>query len=248
MMLLTKSHNESWIGVRETAVRGISPRSAARELEERLYGVQLWLCDLDDNHTPSPAKRIAREAVGTHRLSPRYWQWCAGTAWALLTQKEGAESARWLSYIQQFLDAEARQELRAYFTPDRAFYSLYPGISSLYASVLRHSTRIYVTRNIAEVVDSYARILGFSGAVTESFCKGKAVDNLLQKYPWAERIGVDGDSEEDAEMVRAIRQRGKTVVAIQSMEQPREGMMNPDFDYAVSKSREGLVRLLTAGG
>jgi|SRR3989344_352019 len=212
-------------------------------LRQRINGVQTWFFDLDDNHAPSPAKKIARRAIGTSHLSPKYLQWCASTALKLAKKEKAAESETWKDYVDSFLrNTKARAEVQRLFTPEYARQSLYPGVED-FCGLISDAQRFYVTRNIAEVVRVYASILNFDGFFAEANNKERIVEEYLQSHPHVERYGVEGDSEEDAGMIEILQFYKRDVVSLYSTDDP-SSKINKRFDYSLSKDRTELVELL----
>src|SRR3989344_4871849 len=80
MRYLIEPQNGIWVAVTDN----FSNDNAVEELRKRTGAVQTWFFDLDDNHADSPAKKIAKLALGTNHFSPRYVGWCAQTAWKLV--------------------------------------------------------------------------------------------------------------------------------------------------------------------
>lgn len=239
MRYLVEPRNGPWVAVSE----GFSRGSAIEDLENRTRAVQTWFFDLDDNHANSPAKMIAKQAIGTNHFSPRYAWWCARTAWQLARKGKAAESETWRDYVNSFLrSGEALEEARRRFTPESAKQSLYPGVED-FCRLVSGAHRFYVTRNIAEVVEAYVSALGLNGSFPESADKGRVVEEYVQKNPHVVRFGVDGDSEEDVAMIDVLQFYHREVLGLYSMDRPNNEM-NPKFDVFVSKDRSGLVSLL----
>ena len=228
--------------------------TALTELRERVSSPQKWYMDFDDNHAPSPAKEIAKRALGTSRFNPTYVRWAAGTAWALATKGKAAESERWKAYIDHFLqNFESIEEVAIAFPPEHlCFYAGVPEWCSLLVD--QNAALHYISRNIEEVLSAYieAMRLQTDGKV-EPLCHQEIFDKaaFVQQHSFCHRpplyirpsFGVEGDSSEDGDMIDALRQHNAPVVGIYSMDSPR-GRMDPRFDYAVSKDRRGLVELL----
>ena len=214
------------------------------KLRQRVRSVQTWFFDLDNNHAPSPAKTIAKRAIGTSHFSPKYLQWCASTALKLAQKGKAAESEAWKEYVNLFLrNDEARAEVEQLFTPEYALQSLYPGVEKV-CGLISGAQRFYVTRNIAEVVSAYASALKFNGFYPEADDKGKLVEIYVKKNPQIQVYGVEGDSEEDIAMIDVLEFYKKDVVSFYSTNCPKGEGIETRFDYSIDKDRTGLVRLL----
>jgi hypothetical protein len=241
MEIITREpSDDSWVGAKGDLVKGHYFENK-RTLNDKLKSVDMWFMDLDDNHAPSPAKIIAKRGWGVRKREfLTYLLWCLGTGSALLDGQKGAESKRWKKYVGEFLqDEEARIKVGDLFTPEVVQKSLYPGVEEFCRG---RGFRTYVTRNISEVAAAYARFLDFGNMITEAYDKGKAIENFLVEKPWIKKVGIEGDSEEDGEMISVAKRRGLEIVSIYSMDKP--GEMDSRFDYAVSKSRMGLLGML----
>lgn len=239
MKYLVEPKNGIWVAVGDY----FSGRDAVEELRNRTRAVQTWFFDLDDNHADSPAKNIAKQAIGTSHFSPSYVRWCVDTAWKLARNGKAAESETWRNYVNTFLRSEeALEEVRKRFTPESVRKSLYSGVENL-CRLVSGAERFYVTRNIAEVAGAYASALGFNGFFPESDRKERIVEEYAKRNPHIVRFGVDGDSEEDAVMVDVLRFYDKEVLGFYSIDKPN-GEIPLKFDVSVSKDRRGLVGLL----
>lgn len=258
MKFLLEPRDGTWVAMNEQLRNkdGEWPdlSTAISNLRERVYSAQKWFMDLDDNHTPSPAKVIAKRAIGTSHFDLAYVQWAAGTAWALAIQGKASESTRWQAYVDSFLRTpKALEEVKKQFKPESLTF--YPGVVQWCRLVTDCNARLYyVSRNIAEVVLNYTTALDIqsNGIIDmwyhgEVFNKAEFVKQHSFRHPlpsyYHPTFGVDGDSAEDGDMIDVIRQHRVPVVGIQSMNSPRDHL-DPRFDYAVSKDRRGLVKLL----
>lgn len=241
-MNILREEDNSWVGVREDFLGRMSG-SIECAISKQMHHADVWFFDLDDNHAPSPAKAIAKRAVGTHYLSPQYILWCAGTAFALATKGKAAESERWTRYVNRFLRKEdALQRIREMFSPEQVVPMLYPGVAD-YVRALQHKHCFYVTRNIAEVADAFAQVLGIPHSFPETMKKEHIVENFVAQHHETLHFGVDGDSDEDAAMIDILRHHKKYVVGVYSMDS-KYGHLNQLFDIATSKDRTTLVGLL----
>jgi len=240
MRYLSLPKDGPWVAVRETFAS--SDEEARRLLRERIQRAQVWFFDLDDNHAYSPAKTIAKNATGTSYLSPTYLLWCMTTAWALFREGKNAECRTWEKYITTFLqDTDVRRRIREQWSPEMVQQSLYPGVQD-FCSEVSHAWRLYVTRNIEEVAEAFAEALDFEKYVAEAGAKERIVEHFVREHPGFDSYGVEGDSECDGMMAEVLRFYNKDVIAICSMDKPREPVRM--FDVSVSKNRQGLVDIL----
>lgn len=242
MKFLAKNLN-SWTAMKEELSRNISTEELRGDLKRKVNSAQIWLCDLDDNHAPSPAKAMAKRAMGTSYFSPKYLAWAASTGIALAAKGKEAETEMWQKYVDLFLrDREALAEIENFFDQERVKQSLYQGVEEFFR--LLPVPRYYVTRNIAEVARAYAAFLEFRGSIAEAVNKEKAVEKIVRESPFIDIYGVDGDSEEDGVMIDVLKHYRKEVVSFQSMNAPDWEKVDRRFDYAVSKDRTSLVDII----
>lgn len=231
-----------FIAVKEKAVTEVTPE-LIQILREQVRSVQTWFFDLDDNHAPSPAKKIARSAIGTSHFSPKYLRWGVTSALKLAGKGKSAESEIWKEYVNLFLrDEKALAEVQELFTPEYARRSLYPGVEEL-CGLISNSQRFYVTRNIEQVVSAYASALHFDGFFPEADDKEKAVEDYVRKNPGIQRYGIEGDSEEDAAMIEVLQFYKKEVVSFYSVDYPTF-KEDRRFEYIIPKDRRELVQIL----
>lgn len=231
-----------FVAVKEKVVTEVTPE-LIQVLREKVKSVQTWFFDLDDNHAPSPAKKIARNAMGTSHFSPTYLRWGVTSALKLAGKGKAAESEIWKEYVDLFLrDEKALAEVQELFTLEYARRSLYPGVEE-FCGLISDSQRFYVTRNIAEVVGAYASALHFNGFFPEAYDKEKPVEGYLRKHPEIQRYGVEGDSEEDAAMIEVLQFYQKDVVSFYSVDYPTF-KEDRRFQYIIPKDRRELVQIL----
>ncbi|MFH1669780.1 MAG: hypothetical protein ABIA62_07680 [Candidatus Woesearchaeota archaeon] len=233
-----------WVAVNRSFAGDIDYCSIVSKIQRTARDVQVWFHDLDDNHAKSPAKDIAMRAVGTGHLSSDYISWCAGTAIALAKQGKSCETERWRLYVDKFLrGTDAREQLKAMFTPERVCRSLYLGVRG-FCSLFPAAGHHYVSRNIDEVVSAYASALDFDISYPESDQKHKVVEKFIFDNPQIEKYAVDGDSAEDAMMIDVLRHYRKDVIGFYSMDASRESDADEMFDVFTGKDRTGIVDIL----
>ena len=244
MKILANAKGRSWVAANVNIAEGKSRREVIQTLQARVAAAQVWFFDLDDNHAPSPAKRIAYNQVGTSFFDPRFINWALRSGLPAKLDK-GKESQAWEKYVDSFLQSDAAvEEIKRIFDSKSVRKSLYSGVQDF----VHHVSDVpgfYVTRNIAEVAGAYASVLALDGVFETADDKGKIVEKYLQEHPSIQMIGVDGDSQEDAEMVEVAKFYRVDVVSFYSMDRPEKSRMNPLFDYAVSKERTTLVKILS---
>lgn len=243
MQRITLPGPDSWVYVTHEFAKEKSIKQIRSDVRRKIFQCQCWLFDLDDNHAPSPGKMLARKAVGASHFSPSYLSWCAGAAYNLARKRRGAETKMWKEYVSRFLrDEKALERIAAMFTSSVVEESLYAGVRE-FLYLLENSKKFYVTRNIRGVVQAYSGFLGFDGFYAEASSKAAVAEEFVWDRPHFRFYGVEGDSEEDAGMVAALRFHGKDVTGILSSDRPVD-INDAVFDINVSKDRGSLVDIL----
>ena len=202
------------------------------KVDRRLTSLDVWFFDLDDTHTPSPAKRIARNAGGVDDIL-LYIGWCFETGVELAFEGEKGKIRSWERYVSLFLDTPSKREEAVKYVN-----GFYPGVEDFVGVLSGRKT--YVTRSIQEVADHYGNRVDIK-AVGEVKDKAAFVDAYLSANPWIKSVGVEGDSLEDGEMASVARAYGLDVVAIYVSPVKR---IESGFDIAISKDHSRLVELL----
>ncbi|MBT3324399.1 hypothetical protein HN681_03160 [archaeon] len=234
--------NGSAIGVNPYFANGRNYQEIVEELRDQVFGVEMWLRDLDGTDA-NPATDIAFRAVGTSYTDLKYINWCFATAFALAKDKKSAESSRWNEYVDQFLKDKSPRELIRQFSEEIVEKSLYPGVKE-WNEGLNGAARFYVTRNIGPITFAFARSLGIQAAYTEVQDKSKVVKELLERFNGdLQRVGVEGDTIEDAVMVDEVRRLGKKVLGIQVMKKIN-GTTLDSFDIYTTRDRRALLEIL----
>jgi len=246
MRIINKNEGGSWVAVNGHENR--TDTDIMKNLFHRLQDVQVWFADMDDSDAYSPAKEIAEKAVGTIYTSPRYLNWCIGTAFALMAKGKKAESARWKKYVEKFLRKKrALKDLKEIFTEEKVKKSLYKDVERFYRAL--PADKYYITRNVREVVEAYAGYLGFKGTFPEADDKGKIVESFINGNPGIKRYGCSGDSIEDECVIDVLdfyRKKGKIedTIGVYVTEKPEESHTNNKFEVQVSKERGALLEIL----
>ncbi len=235
-MKLLHQTKTSWVGVPDNHSNGIS---GLQNLEQ----IEVHFSDFDDTHAYSPAKIVARRALGTNHLNPFFINWCLQVGMEKSFGNGDVDSKLWKKYVDLFLQTPAaRREVKNYFTPTIVSHTLFPGVQQ-FAARLSHADSAYVTRNINEVADAYAQFLGFNSVYANSYDKAAVVQGYVRRNPCLNNFLIEGDSREDGEMIEALRQLNRNVVSIQVMSRP--GEMDPRFTYATSRDRTSLLELMS---
>ncbi len=240
MKLLRPQQGTMWVLAREPLT--------VKTLPQQLRAADVCISDLDDTDCNSPARMLARRAIGTHHWSPAYWDWGIQALTARKKKGQNSESKSWNLYVERFLStAGAKLKVTEFFTPERIQSTLFPGVDAFYQRL--SAKKVYVSRNIAEVVQCYAEELGFAEWHGEELLKRQAVEKYVTAHPEQQHYIVKGDSEEDFEMLDFLRhrQREKKVASVLGIYCAKNFFKEKhDFDVEIGRDYRGLVELLNA--
>jgi hypothetical protein len=228
-MIITLDSTNSWVDIPDD--------KELPEVQAQFHKVETWFYDLDGTHTKFPAKDIARRAVGTSHFDPKYLSWLTRNCFKYLRDGKSVDSVAWGEYVTSFLRSpEALEEVRQFISFDYVQRSLYSGVNA--CCQRRDKNKCYVTRNIREVAEPFAKILGISEIKAEAFDKAKCIEDYLSTHSTEQFFGVEGDSDEDAEMVDVLRFHKKEVVGVYVCDKltskPKQ------FEFATSHDRSAL--------
>ncbi len=237
--------------LRDTADGWVATKDPTKfdDLARRIKHADLIVSDLDDTDAPSPAKAEAYRCLLQPRraLNPRFWAWCAATAWKLLREGDAANLPQWLAFKEQFLDEPALRDIAQRHTPKSAITSMFPGAQHFYIPFLRRARRYYVTGNIPQITDAYLRANAFDGMLCDQYDKARSIERLLSDNISRDRILIKGNAAEDQEMLdvlRAYRQRGLIQDYMSIHVAKSKNAMNPAFDINIGQDYRALNSLL----
>ncbi len=165
----------------------------------------LFIGDTDDSDCKSPAKVVAFDPKNFIRYGPAYLEWFVGTIFHGMIKGKLAQSDRWYLFVEKFLsDPKRREELSQKFTKEYAKSMLFEGVVEFY-QLLPHAIKTRITRNIPEIVNTFAEILNTDEMYTYIKNKEDVTKEVLRKYTPTTVI-VKGDSEEDIGFTKACRE------------------------------------------
>ena len=240
MKYLLEPKNGKWVAAQNDLT--------SAEIKTKILAADVCISDLDDTDTDSPAKEIAKRAIGIEFDPLGYLTWGIGTTVSLIKNGKNGETERWRQYVHTFLKFPgSRAQVSALFNPEKVRNSLYPGVEEFYASI--PAARFYLTRNIKEVADVYGNVLGFTGVISEAFYKEKAIQEFLINHSQFQRYVVRGDSDEDQMVLDVLRfqqreRKIESVTGIYHADSPSSRHLNSVFEINVGKDQRGLVGLL----
>jgi hypothetical protein len=201
-----------WLALREDLlVRGAEEEQLG-DLRRRFAAIQVWFSDLDDFDTRSPARIIARRAVGAGYLNPAYCRWALETVYLFCRYgRKRGEAMSWKRYYDSFLKRSADEDwlkdeafrfIDDLLTPWRISRLLFPSVREFYASF--GAEKYLVTRNLERVAYRFSKVLPYSGYYHEVKDKAALVEAFIALRPEAKRYGSGGDSEEDRDVAKVL--------------------------------------------
>lgn len=239
MLYLQKPRKGVWLAAQ--------PHLNRYRLEEQIKQAEVCLSDLDETDCASPAKAIA-----LNQWHQRFWTdktyrgWLLGAVNRTIKEGKRGDSASWKQYVETFLNTpEARAAVQARMTPDFILNSFYPQVQELYGIIPAH--KVYVSRNIKEVVEPIVSLFGFAGGFHDIYDKKHFAAWFVGQHPQFQRYLVRGDSEEDQQMLDGLRscQRNlkiQSVLGIYCAEKPLQEKHT--FEVETSRDHSALVNIL----
>jgi len=184
-----------------------NPELTVASLRERFSRADILLADLDETDAPSPAKEIAKKLIKRNALNPKFLNWTFQTGWTFLREGRKVESVSWENLLRDFRDDEEFQKVVSQYTPRFAQKISYPGVFRFYE--IFPGEKIYISRNVAKVVEAFAEVFSFSQIFAEQFDKKRAIGEIYDHNPWAKRFVIKGDSREDEEIAQFLQEKRK---------------------------------------
>ena len=227
---------------REGIFVGVNEKSPLEldKVRELFSRTGVWYMDLDDCLVKSPAKEMARRAVGTNHTNLDYLQWCISTAFELMVHGETAESRTWLEYVNNFLKDDMFEEALYRFAEDYAESSLFPGVEDLVAFA-NGTRKVIVTRNVPAIAEVYAQKFG-TGFVANAWNKKEVVRKDYRGGSGF--VSVMGNSGEDVEMLEPFALNSRALFYVLKSHRQRLLEISDPVVYT-SRDRRGLVEILS---
>jgi len=240
--IIDPSNDEVWVAIK--------PQLKKEDLVKRILSSDIMVSDLDDTDTQSPSKEIAYASLKRPKYlsDPRFWLWCISTEYKLIKNGKNAESETWATFIEKFLrNPKELEKLKQKYTPEFVASKFYQGAMDFYGLMPLNMIKIYLTRNIKEVAESYKQSASFDEVMAEQFDKENSIKRISQKYPERRKFIVKGDSPEDEQMLKVLiheKQRGKLDQVTSIYVADSQNHINPNFDVNIGRNYKGLVELL----
>ncbi len=207
-------------------------------LKERILNADVCLSDMDDTDTKPTARLIITTGWKRYFLNPEFISW-----WMNETLKRNGKDT-WRNYKNLFIDEDERNRIKKVFTPEVIQEILLPGVKEFYSLLDCH--KVYVSRNLQEIVSSVGRELGFQDIIGESLDKEKSISEFIERNPQFKKYIVKGDSHYDEAMLKALefyKKKGKIDHYI-SIWVSKEPNLNEKVDVNIGWNYTGLVELL----
>ena len=218
---------------------------AQKSLIDRIKKIDICVSDLDYTDATSPATAIVTDI--SHFFSkPGYIHWAIKTAFGKILNGQLADSKYWSEFIELFLRESSELDyIKCKFTEERIRKSLLPRVEEFYRNLPSKSYKVYITRNIKELADAYAKMLDLNLVIAEAFNKWKEVEKLFPEYGRYKNWLIKGDSEEDVEVLDFLKLKKRKhhiddVVGIYVCGHS----YNPNFDINIPQDYTGLVRAM----
>ncbi|MBI4919595.1 hypothetical protein HY837_06695 [archaeon] len=207
-------------------------------LRDRILNADVCLSDMDDTDTQPTARLIITTGWKRYFLNPKFISW-------LINEKlrnNGKDS--WRNYKNFFIDEEERERIKQVFTLEIVKNLLLPGVEEFYS--LLKCPKVYISRNLQEIVSAVGETLKFDEVRGESLDKEKEVEQFIEKNPHFKHYIVKGDSHYDEGMLNALKfykERGK-IEEYTSIWVSKEPNLSDKFDVNIGYDYTGLVDLL----
>ncbi|GEM_PF-5542780 len=188
-----------WVGVDDSANQS--------GLVKRILTADTILSDLDGTDT-SAAKQVFFDFIKDPKyfLNPKFLAWLACAGCNYLIYNQSAESKIASEFISKFLRHDQNlSRITAKYNQEFAKSTLYCGIEEFYGLLFKDSLKIYVSRNIKDVLHAYLLATKSNDAMAEQFDKKKSVEKIIKKYPNQKKFVVRGDTAEDQEMADYLK-------------------------------------------
>lgn len=180
------------------------------ELVKKILSADTILSDLDGTDT-SAAKQVFFDFLKEPKyfLNPAFLAWlaCAGGNYVVnVLHGQNAESQIAREFICKFLRQEKDlSRITSKYDEEFARSTLFSGIKEFYGLLPNNSLKIYVSRNIKDVLQAYMQATKSNEALSEQFDKKKSVEKIIKKYPNQKKFVVRGDTVEDEEMADYLK-------------------------------------------
>lgn len=214
-------------------------------LAKKIREADIILADLDGTDA-SPGEKLIFETLADDRylFDRKTWKWTIESIQSFASDGMNSESKVWRAFVEQFLQNPKRLAQVKKKFEKCANDTLYRGVPEFYDVLNPNSLKIYVTRNITEVVRAYANVLGFDYYFTGQFDKVKSAEELIEQFPDRKRFLVKGDSAPEqmmAEHLRELKHRGKIeeVTYINVAKNLRR--YNPTADVNTSRNQKSIA-------
>tara|TARA_Y100000310_G_C20628492_1_gene787274 strand:+ start:218 stop:955 length:738 start_codon:yes stop_codon:yes gene_type:complete len=227
-------------------------RGDQETLVEQLQRADGIIADIDDCDVRSLARKfIIRATLNPNYLTnPKFINWLKTSGQRWLSEGKEVESECGKSLIADVLDDSLRRKIRRISGKQKVKF--FKGIREFYAALPEGITRVYVTRNIEELVYPVVEKLSIDLALFEQFEKEGSIAEILSQKPDLRRVIVKGDSDEDVAMVHAlnkfrIEDRLDEVTSIYVANNRRDTHPGFDPDIITGKNHHALARFIQQG-
>ena len=176
-------------------------------LAKKIREADIILADLDGTDTSSGYSLVLYSLNQPEFFSTiKFWKYLAKSAYLYAKKRKKSESEIWKNWINTFYrDKSHLKNVREMYTPKFANSELYKGVREFYDTLRGDALRVYVSRNLDEVIEAFSKTLAFNDFFAEQFNKKDSVKQILERFPHRKRFIVKGDTAEDEEMFDELK-------------------------------------------
>lgn len=220
--------------------------------EQRLAGLihtaDIAVSDIDETIAVSPSKKAAKRIVAGNMLRrPSLLKWAVKAVCMRYFSRNGKkhEPELWKEFLS-LLKAEEIERVKTIITPEHAASSLYKGVPEFY-SFIPGAKKVFVTRSLECIAESYRIASGFDAALSMQFDKTKSAREIAGRFPSCKRYVFLGDSAEDEAALDYLKFLWKytkieTLVSVYVAKSKKSA--NNNFDISIGRDYACLDDLL----
>lgn len=220
--------------------------------EQRIAGLihtaDIAVSDIDDTIALSPSKKAAiRIVTGGMLRHPSLLKWAAKAACRRYFSKNGKkhEPGLWKELVP-LLGAREIEQAKEIITPEYASSSFYKGVPEFY-SFIPNAKKVFVTRSLECIAESYRIAAGFDAALSMQFDKKKSAREIISRFPSCRRHVFLGDSAEDEDALdylKFLRKYVKIDALVSVYVAKSQKSANSNFDISIGRDYTCLDDLL----
>jgi hypothetical protein len=233
------TRNQGWLHIKDTW----------QDLKNKILSSDLLVSDLDGTDAKSPAIYVASDAFRRERYLTNidFLKWAVKSPLKLLAKGDVAESELWSEFVEKFLRNPVELDrVRDTFTPEFTASRLYPGLIEFYGMLNKKIKKIYSTRNIKEIAESYKIAVGFDEAIAEQNDNVKALEDICKRYPHKRRLIIK-ENYDDTNLIDYLEflvRNNHIDSYVTIFVTNSKSNLSPNFDINIGKDYTRLVQYL----